>query len=74
MKRCEIKGWRERAGVATDFRLFCATAVEQAMLDEIAELRARLGLDDQQQERIKDPRQLDILEVIRADQDDPAKP
>jgi hypothetical protein len=60
-----ILGWRERAGLPRDFKLFYATAVEQAMLDEITELRDRLGLPDTLPERLVDPRQMSLIEWER---------
>jgi hypothetical protein len=55
-----IRTWRERAGLARDYPLTCATAVERAMVEEIAELRAALGgMEPAPPER--DPRQIDIF-------------
>jgi hypothetical protein len=39
-----IKTWRERIGVTEDFPLTCATSVERAMSEEIAELRKALEI------------------------------
>lgn len=45
-RKGDIKGWRERAGLPPAFKVFYATAVERAMMDEIAELRERLGMPE----------------------------
>lgn len=59
--KANVKGWRERIDLSPDFKLFYATAVEQAMLDEIAELRKLLGATNTQPERLIDPRQMDLI-------------
>jgi hypothetical protein len=47
-----IKGWRERAGLPPEYELSFPTAVEQALVDEVAELRARLGLENHNEEGV----------------------
>lgn len=55
-----IKTWRERAGLPPDYPLDCATSVERAMVEEIADLRAALGCKCPPPPE-RDPRQLDIF-------------
>lgn len=43
-----IRTWRERAGLTPDYPLDCATVVERAMVEEIAELCEVLGFKDQE--------------------------
>lgn len=56
-----IKGWRERAGLLADFRIYFATAVEKAMQEEIDELRERLGMPAEPVQPSIDPRQLNLI-------------
>jgi hypothetical protein len=72
-KREPIRGWRDRVGLPRDFKLYYATAVEQAMLDEIGDLRERLALKEAPAPP-RDPRQLDLLEdAVHEAQVDPAE-
>jgi hypothetical protein len=61
VKKKPVKGWRERARLPADFPMFHMTAVEQAMQEEIDELRERLGMPAEPVQAEKDPRQLDLI-------------
>jgi hypothetical protein len=59
-RKQDIKGWRDRIGLPRDYKLYYATHVEQAMLDEIGDLRERLRLAEAPAPA-RDPRQLSLL-------------
>jgi hypothetical protein len=63
-RKGEIKGWRDRIGLPRDYKLYYPTAVEQALLDEIGDLRERLALKEAPAPA-RDPRQLDMIEEMK---------